>query len=58
MARNHMQILIFTRFDEQASGSGIAIEGPFSYTVFETSPLRGLTEEWTFGHDERATSKN
>ncbi len=58
MVRNHMQILIFTRSDEQAPGSGTAIEEPFSYTVFENRSLRGPTEEGTCGHDERATSKN
>lgn len=49
----HMQVLISNRFGEQVSGSGIAIDEPFSYTVFENCSLRGPTEEGTFGNDER-----
>ena len=53
-----MQVLISNLFGEQVSGSGTAIEEPFSYTVVEICSLRGVTEEGTFGHDKRATSKN
>lgn len=58
MHGNHMQVLICNRFEEQASGSGTAIEEPFSYRMFKNFSLRGPTEEGTCGHDERATSKN